>query len=315
MLRYLICILVSFSSFIAAKSASPDWECNPHRFRYDMSLYFELQLQYEVVNPEGYKVAAFHAGECRGVAAMYTHELLPRPYLHMRIRSNRAKGDTIVFRYYNEATGDTAQAATRIVFHTDSLMGYPSQPIAIQLEPCYVQVTTEAGPGGKVTGAGMYEEGTALTLTAIADEGFHFEQWHSGTTDNPLTLTATYDTLLCASFTPNVYDLRYWVADSLWSVQQVAYGSEIVPLEGPDDTAEIIFKGWKEIPVTMPAHDVDVHADIVADIDSPLRECGAERVNVYTLQGICVGTSLPMERLSLLPRGCYVINGNKVFVK
>ncbi len=53
---------------------------------------------------------------------------------------------------------------------------------------------------GTVTGAGTYDYGTQVTLTAIANKGYEFAQWSNGVTDNPYLLTATEDLTLEAQF-------------------------------------------------------------------------------------------------------------------
>ncbi len=53
---------------------------------------------------------------------------------------------------------------------------------------------------GTVTGAGTYDYGTQVTLTAIANKGYEFAQWSNGVTDNSYLLTATEDLTLEAQF-------------------------------------------------------------------------------------------------------------------
>ena len=55
---------------------------------------------------------------------------------------------------------------------------------------------------GMVTGAGTYDYGTQITLTAVANKGYEFAQWSNGVTDNPYLLTATEDLTLEAQFIP-----------------------------------------------------------------------------------------------------------------
>ena len=65
----------------------------------------------------------------------------------------------------------------------------------------YTITAVSANPSqGTVTGGGTYPEGTVVTLTAIANEGYHFVQWNDGDTINPLTITVTADTTYTATF-------------------------------------------------------------------------------------------------------------------
>lgn len=56
---------------------------------------------------------------------------------------------------------------------------------------------------GSVTGDGMFDYGTTITLHAIANNGYRFDHWSTGSTDNPYTLTVTSDTTITAYFVPN----------------------------------------------------------------------------------------------------------------
>lgn len=54
---------------------------------------------------------------------------------------------------------------------------------------------------GTVTGAGTYDYGTQVTLTATANTGYKFEHWSNGVKDNPYLFTATEDITIEAQFT------------------------------------------------------------------------------------------------------------------
>ena len=43
-------------------------------------------------------------------------------------------------------------------------------------------LTVTAGEGGTVTGGGEYEEGTEVTITATAEDGYTFVNWSNGST-------------------------------------------------------------------------------------------------------------------------------------
>ena len=53
---------------------------------------------------------------------------------------------------------------------------------------------------GSVSGAGTFQEGTVIELTASAIGGFSFFQWSDGNTDNPRTITVEEDLSLTAIF-------------------------------------------------------------------------------------------------------------------
>ena len=49
---------------------------------------------------------------------------------------------------------------------------------------------------GSVTGAGTYNKGESVTLTAVANEGYRFLSWGDGVTDNPRTVIAEEDQVI-----------------------------------------------------------------------------------------------------------------------
>ena len=59
---------------------------------------------------------------------------------------------------------------------------------------------TASGEHGSVTGAGTYNYGAQVTLTADAEEGYHFVQWSDGSWANPYVFSLTQDIDLQAEF-------------------------------------------------------------------------------------------------------------------
>ena len=57
---------------------------------------------------------------------------------------------------------------------------------------------------GTVTGSGSYEEGTTVTVTATAEEGYHFVQWDDENTDNPRSVTMNDNVIMEAEFAADV---------------------------------------------------------------------------------------------------------------
>ena len=60
---------------------------------------------------------------------------------------------------------------------------------------------------GTVEGSGTYTHGTEATLTATADQGYHFSQWSDGNTTNPRKATVTSDMDLVAEIAINSYEI------------------------------------------------------------------------------------------------------------
>lgn len=61
-------------------------------------------------------------------------------------------------------------------------------------------LTVTAGVGGSVTGGGVYESGTSVTLTATPNTGYKFKQWSDGNTNATRTVTVTANATYTAQF-------------------------------------------------------------------------------------------------------------------
>ena len=92
----------------------------------------------------------------------------------------------------------------------------------IQVEPnitqYYIFVQTNGDERGSVTGEGIYNEGTELTISATPKSGYYFDRWYEdGCIDATRTITVTKDATYTALFFPeeviNYYDVTVLSAD------------------------------------------------------------------------------------------------------
>ena len=73
--------------------------------------------------------------------------------------------------------------------------------------PYTYTITAVGTDHGEVSGAGTYNCGTMVTLTAIPNTGYHFTQWSDGNTDNPRTIVADKDSTFAAEFAIDTYQI------------------------------------------------------------------------------------------------------------
>ncbi len=59
-----------------------------------------------------------------------------------------------------------------------------------EVEQVFIGTSVNDQAMGSVSGMGSYDKGTAVTLTATANEGYRFVRWSDDVTDNPRTVTA-----------------------------------------------------------------------------------------------------------------------------
>ena len=237
--------------------ASTPWTVNPSDYRYDMSLYLDVTFAAVKMDSSKYEVAVFCGDQYRGIAEVL---LLGNgnECLYLRARSNQESGETMTFKYYNKETEEILPIdGESFKFESNGRLGYPSDPYIVKIIR-HFDVNLSAGNGGSINQqGGRLAEGTELTITATPSEGYHFEQWSDGNTDNPRTIKVDADIALAAEFGINTYKLVYNVDGNLYKEYDVNYGTVINPEELPEKEGHT-FSGWDNVPATMPAHDVTV---------------------------------------------------------
>ena len=93
--------------------------------------------------------------------------------------------------------------------YTYTFSGWTPEVVAVTSDATY-QATftatknsytvTAIAVNGAVEGVGEYEYGTEVSLKAVPNDGYHFDKWGDGVTDNPRTVTVTSDIEVTALF-------------------------------------------------------------------------------------------------------------------
>ena len=130
----------------------------------------------------------------------------------------------------SDGTNTTTIAAADLATKTYTLTS------AVTITPVWRATTstvtvTATATNGTVTGGGVVEEGTSVTLAATADAGYKFKNWTvAGTevsTANPYTFTANEDVTVTANFEETPKVTVYFVNNSEWTkIQAYAWGDK-----------------------------------------------------------------------------------------
>ena len=118
-----------------------------------------------------------------------------------------------------------------------------------------------------------YELEVGSIITPEADpvkEGYTFSGW----SDIPTTMPED-DVTITGSFIVNKYKLTYMIDGEVYKIVEYDYGSVITPIARPAGNYATFV--WENLPSTMPAHDVVVHAKYT------LREPGNGHKLILTL--------------------------------
>lgn len=98
------------------------------------------------------------------------------------------------FRFAGWSNGATTETVT-ITVESDTILTANFEAITYT-----ISATSNDETMGTVLGSGEYAAGATVTLTAIANSGYHFVRWSDGTTDDHYIFTAEADVELVAYF-------------------------------------------------------------------------------------------------------------------
>ena len=135
MQKILCCLCVAL--WASALSAQTHFTCNPNQFQYDMTVYFQLTDDEQVVTEtDKYEVAAFVGDECRGVGEFLTVKdgnEQDVKYGYLRVRSNVVGNETVTFKVYdkNAEVEYDLTPASAVTFSSDDVIGLPSSPFVL----------------------------------------------------------------------------------------------------------------------------------------------------------------------------------------
>ena len=108
--------------------------------------------------------------------------------------------------------------------------------------PSYtISAAANSSKYGSVEGAGVYKRDTTVTLNAIPNKGYQFNQWSDGNTDNPRQVTVTQDSTFTAIFGTKICswevesnDLEMGAVITTFNEPTYAYGTQITVEASPN---------------------------------------------------------------------------------
>ena len=95
------------------------------------------------------------------------------------------------YHFTHWSDGNTENPRTFVVYKDTTLTAF------FAIDSYTISTSAE---NGYVEGAGVYDYGTQITLTAIPNSGYEFKQWSNGMTDNPYRFIVVSDLMLDAEF-------------------------------------------------------------------------------------------------------------------
>ena len=125
---------------------------------------------------------------------------------------------------------------------------------------------------------------------APVKEGYTFSGW----SELPETMPA-HDVVITGTFSVNSYKVTFMYGDNVLKTITVEYGATI-PLPTSLDSERYTLVEWLEVPATMPAHDVTIHANYVDGIY--FVETDGQSIRRIQLNGVYTNT--PMKGIHII---------------
>ena len=136
-LRTICCLISVLFSMTILHAQDSQWSVNPYDYKYDMTVYAKVVYEgTEVSDYSNYEIGAFVGNECRGVGDVQTKDSYT--WVYLRVRSNHARGEKLIFKLYDKSTGRTCviKPSQVIAFSSQGMIGKPSSPVTLE-KPSY----------------------------------------------------------------------------------------------------------------------------------------------------------------------------------
>ena len=191
------------------------WVPNMHLYDCNMIVTGIMTLDGMELQSDQYEVGAFVGDECRGSVKPIYVDALDQYVVFLTIAGgNDNNGDEVTFKLYDYENDAEFTMNETLSFEVNGIVGLPSDD-AYEFEfSSIVDITCTVYPGedaGTVTGTGSYTMGETCTLTATANEGYHFASWvlddEVVSTAETYSFTVTEDADYVANFELNVYEI------------------------------------------------------------------------------------------------------------
>lgn len=198
----------------------------------------------------------------------YFEPFIPVPTYSITTSANAVEGSVVGGGVYESCAQVTLAAVGNAGYHfTQWADGNTTNPRQIVVasngsytaqfakDPAKYTLTTSStnATQGIAYGQGKYEEGTNVAIFAVANDGYHFAQWHDGNTENPRTVTVSSDAMYFANFAqdpvaPTLYELTVMPANAAqgWTTEGGAYewGKQLMVYAHPANGFE--FSQWSD---------------------------------------------------------------------
>ncbi len=151
---------------------TPQWEMTASGFEYSMTAVVELVIDSQISDDGNDLVAAFVGGELRGLGSPVYVPGLDRHLVFMNVFSNRAAGENVRFRIYDDSDCRLYPSADNFLrFESDRRHGTPETPIvlaAVESLPSDIQAIP-VGPGWTWFSLNLFDDLDMTVVSILGD--------------------------------------------------------------------------------------------------------------------------------------------------
>lgn len=136
---------------------------------------------------------------------------------------------------------------------------------------------------GTVEGSGSYDYGTTVTMFVIPNQGYMFDSWNDGNTDNPRVVILTYDTLFIA-MCEKYYEVKVSTSDKYTVTGAgIYYAGDVATLEVTSLDDDYEFSHWSDYNTDNP-RSIVVNSDIslgvtMKKVSTPVDNINMDEIN------------------------------------
>lgn len=127
------------------------------------------------------------------------------------------------YHFDHWSDGNAQNPRTITVTQDVSLTAYFVQD---EVQTYTITLYTNNASMGSVTGGGTYEQGNTVQISAIPNNGYHFDHWSDGNTQNPRNITVNSNITLTAYFVQNTHYYTVTLSSNDYTMGTVTGGGQ-----------------------------------------------------------------------------------------
>ena len=178
----------------------------------------------------------------------------------VEIEGRKVYGEPVIFKAIPDEGYHFSRWNDSLTYNPRTLRFAGSASLQALFDINVYEIKVQASAGGTVEGAGTYNHGDEVTLTAMADDHCHFVNWNGNSEldKEEYKFVAKENATLTATFAVNTNTVAYKIENDTVALEVVAYGDSIRQPKVKPTKPGFKFLGWNIQPLIMPDEPVSI---------------------------------------------------------